>query len=645
MKAPAEHPPSPASAPLYWAWWGWEPLDHYRRAGGVVGAVDTSAPWLAQWYERLHTEELARLMAGLGVNLAVTHFFKGFGLVRERAEQQRTAALVRFAHRHGIKVLGYCQSRSLYHETFLAEEPRAEEWVQRDEKGKLRTWGGAYYRWAPCIHCREFRDYMKRAIRAGLEEAGLDGLHFDNNYAQPCYCARCEKSFREWLAKHNPSPRERFNLASFDHVRLPPTESSPGRIVDPIVQEWVRWRCESLAEYQGDLAAFARSVKPGVILLGNPAHPRDPNGAYARSVWAPLLGRQLDLMFAENGNFPGVEDDVLISQARAYKQSDAVGYRVVSTVWRRGRETGLSLPDTAEDVGLQIAEAAANGGLPGTNWALRPLGEGNRMRVERPELQDALKKYLGFVRANEKLLAGARPARDVAVLQTFASMVFDNREATALVHGVEETLIRGGFAWNTIFGEQIGRLGEFGELIVAGQTHLSDCECLAIREFAQRGGGLVLVGENGRFDENGRERAQSGLAGLEGPNIARLDAAAARVAVQSAHGLRGPLPKKWTGVAKAIARIGAKSFSARLEGTDTVALSAFELPHGALAVHLVNYAVPKAAAGARLLLGPRRAGANRVRWLDADDTGQSLAPAGGAVKLPPIRMYAVAVIE
>ena len=45
---------SPAQGPLYWSWWGWEPLDHYRRTGGIVGAVDTRAPWMPQWYERLH---------------------------------------------------------------------------------------------------------------------------------------------------------------------------------------------------------------------------------------------------------------------------------------------------------------------------------------------------------------------------------------------------------------------------------------------------------------------------------------------------------------------------------------------------------------------------------------------------------------
>ena len=88
----AESPRRAASGPpLYWSWWAWEPLDHYRRMNGLVGAVDAHAAWLPDWYDRIHSEELVRKMTGLGVNLAVTHFFKGFGLKHEHAEQQRTA--------------------------------------------------------------------------------------------------------------------------------------------------------------------------------------------------------------------------------------------------------------------------------------------------------------------------------------------------------------------------------------------------------------------------------------------------------------------------------------------------------------------------------------------------------------------------
>ncbi|MBI5395082.1 MAG: hypothetical protein HZA91_07280 [Verrucomicrobia bacterium] len=617
--------PSATQSQLYWAWWGWEPLDHYRRTGGIVGAVDTKSPSMPQWYERLHSEEVVRMMAGLGVNLACTHFFKGFGLVHERAERQRTAGLVKFAHKHGIKVLGYCQSRSIYHEQFLAEVPNAEDWIQHDEKGQLRTWGGAKFRWAPCIHCGEFRDYMKRAIRVGLEEVGLDGFHFDNNYCQPCYCKRCEAAFRAWMAQRRPECRD---------VKQPPTEKTPDRITDPVVQEWVRWRCESLAEYQADLKAHAQRIKPDVILLGNPAYPRDPNSAYARSVWAPLLGRQLDLMFAENGNFPGIEDGALISQVRACKHAAAVGYRVVSTVWKKNKLTGLGLPDDEAAIALQIAESAANGALPGTNWALRPLGEGDRMRVERPDLRAALAKHLRFARVTESLRASAKPVRDIAVLHTFASTVFDNREAVALAQGAEEVLIRGGFVWDVVFGEDIARLSDFAVLVLAGQSHLSDAEADAIRAFRGRGGALILVGGNPAFDA------------LRGERIVRVEAEAVRAATKTSEG-RVVLPKDWKRLADAIARASGDRFAARLRGSDAVTLSAYEFDGRRLVAHLVNYANDPTSA-LNLELGKRWQTCRKARLLTPDGPERKLVVRQGpqpSVELPSFKIYGVVIVE
>ena len=637
---------SPAQGPLYWAWWGWEPIDHYRRTGGIVGAVDTNALWMPQWYERLHSEEVARLMAGLGINLACTHFFKGFGLAYEHAEQQRTAGFVKFAHQHGIRVLGYCQSRSIYHEQFLAEVPDVHDWIQHNEKGELRTWGGARFRWTPCIHCGEFRDYMKRAIRIGLEEVKLDGFHFDNDYCEPCYCSRCERAFRAWLTKRYPKPQERFGCASFDEAKQPAAEKNPPRVTDPLAQEWVRWRCESLAEYQGELAAHARRIKPGVILLGNPAYPRDPNSAYARSVWAPLLGRQLDLMFAENGNFPGVDGGALISQVRACKLAAAVGYRVVSTVWKRNKETGLSLPDTGDEIGLQIADSLANGAVPGANWALRPMGEGNRMRVERPDLREALGKHLRFAHSLEPLITNARPLRDIALLHTFASTVFDNREAVALVQGAEEILIRGGFSWEVVFGENIGRLTEFAVLVVAGQSHLSDAEVDAIRAFTNRGGVLVLIGDNGRFDENGRERSHAPFDGLGGERVVCIEAAAVRATVKTNEG-RVTLPPDWKQVAETLARTADYHLSARVRGADTVTLSAYELDNNRLVLHLVNYA-SEPAPPLNVELGGRWKTCRVAKWMTPEGPEQKLAVRESSrptLEVPPLKIYGVLVVE
>ncbi|MGI6082466.1 MAG: beta-galactosidase [Limnochordia bacterium] len=589
--------------PLYWAWWGWEPLDHYRRLSGNAGAVDGRAPWLSEWYDRLHSKELVELMSDIGINLAVTHFFKGFGLRHEHDEQQRTKALVGLAHEHGIRVLGYCQSRSLYYESLLNEEPGAVDWVQRDQLGQPRTWGGAYYRWAPCIMNHDFRSYMKRVIRVGLEEIGLDGIHFDNCYAQPCYCDNCEKAFRDWLSERYPSPRERFGLASFDAVRQPPERRSPSSIVDPLIQAWVRFRCESLAGYLDDLSSYARSLRPDVIILGNPAYPRNPHAAHDISVWAPSVGKPLDLLFAENGQFPGMDEEVLISQVRAYKHAAAIGYGVVSTTWQRGRENRLGLPETAASIQLQIAEAAANGGVPGTNWALRPMGEGDRMRIDNPDWRQALKDYLGFVQANETRLQGARRVKDVAVLYSFASEAYDTRRATGIRLATEEALLRGGLSWEALFTDDLSELDAFSVLVLAGQSHLSESECAAIRAFAEQGKKLVMIGENGYRDESGLERAGDPFGDLPAGSVIRLPAQVAEAEIALDYTARIPLPRDWRLIVDAVAGAASGGLTVRLFGSTQVTVSAFELPSGDLAVHLVNYRAPRKAETLRLQVG------------------------------------------
>ncbi len=588
--------------PLYWSWWGWEPLDHYRRVGGVAGAVDGSAAWLTHWYTRLHTEELVQTMADLGVNLAVTHFFKGFGLMHERDEHARLQQLVHRANRHGIRVLGYCQSRSLYYETILAEVSTASEWIQKEVDGRNKTWGGSYYRWAPCVMSRGFRDYIKEVIRFGLEEIGLDGFHFDNDYAQPCYCDTCEQAFRAWLTERFPNPREHFGLASFDHVRQPPPRQRPGAIRDPLERAWVRFRCEGLAEFHEEITTHARAIRPGVLLCGNPAYPRRPHAAYENSVWAPLLGRHLDLMFAENGNFPGINGGALVSQIRGYKQGGAVGYRVISTTWRRGdASTPSGLPETAAEVELQVAEAAANGGIPGSNWALRPLNDGSLIRIDRAELRDALRRSLDFVRRNEERFAGASPVRDVAVLRTFASLTYDTRLANDTILAVEEALIQTGFSWEALFADDLAPLDEFGVLVVAGQSHLSDSECDAIRRFAANGGGVVLIGQNGIRDEWGRTRGQDGLNNLGGERVVQLDEDVPEPVHAPDHSLRIPLSSAWKeGVATAVQRAAGGQTRLRLMGEGSVSVSAYTTASGELAVHLVNYAPGEPASRLRL---------------------------------------------
>ena len=650
---------SVTQAPYYWTYWGWSGRVYTRQVD--TSAVERPGRGIAggeEWYERLHSEELVEAMANAGISLAVTHFYWGVGLESERDQQQRAAELVRLAHKHGMKVLGYCKSGGT-HYAVVKELPDPEKWVARGSGGKLKIWD---YKPAespnippmasvePCILSPEWLAYMKQAIRIGLEDIGLDGFHFDNSSRGPCYCERDQWAFRKWLAKRHRSPRE-LGLSSFDEARLPLLRTPSPAINDPLEQEWVRFRRDIMAEHLDDLAAFARSIRPDVILLHNPGWPRHLDNPYRLAMWMPAQSRHFTLVWAENGNSPRMSEGVLISQIRAYKEAAAVGFRVMSTTWKGGILDASGLPQTADEVGLQVAEAAANGGVPGANWALRPDGKGDRMRIDRPELREALAKWLGFLRGHEKLLAGGRPVRDVAVFKTFDSMAFNSPEAGPLVSGVEEALIRGGFSWEMVFGDDLRRLEGFAAVILAGQSHLSDKECVAILKFVERGGSLILVGENGRYDENGRERGRSPFEGLNSKRVVCVEAEAVRTTVSvvgESMEVRVPLPKGWKQLADAIEHAVGSRLSVRLRGANTVAVSAYELDGNRLAVHLVNYAPAEQPKDLCLELGGRWKTCRAARQLTADGSERKLiARRDGQprLELPPFGIYAVVIVK
>lgn len=645
------------AAPYYWAWWGWEPLEHNVRLGGPSFTTDGSAWWVAAWYDRLHGEELVQKMAGLGVNLAVTHYYKGFGLDFERPQWQRTAELVRVAHRHGVKVLGYCQFASLYYETFLAEQPRAEDWAQRAIDGSLKPYEGAqYYRWRPCFNHLQFRSYVKRAVRVGLEEVGLDGFNFDNCLSGPCYCDRCTAGFRTWLAKRYPQPRSLFGLAGFEHVRQPPAPAKAVQIHDPLVRAWIRWRCEYLGQFVQEIADHARSLRGDVILMANPAHPCGAGDTAMRSVWPVWVGRHLNLMITENANSPEIAGDLLVSQIRAHKNAAAIGYRAVPTTWAEGQgrdkspDVALRLPQTGTEIELQVAEAAANGGVPGANWATRALGSGDRMRIDRPEFSQALGRSLGFVRQHQTLVAAGRPVDEVAVLHAFPALAFNGQYAMDQLAAAEEVLIRGGFSWSVVFDDDLRRLDSCSVLVLAGQSHLGAATCAAVKRFVDRGGAVVMLGDNGLYDDEGRLNEANRLDGLRADRARRLKASVVRRVGDRHWGVFATLPAAWQELADAVLQAADGRLSAHLLDPDTtVALNACRDDAGRLVVHLVNYAAPRPTRPLHVELGSGDRQRRVARLLTPEATERPLPVhrqgAGSVVDVPALAVYGILVIE
>jgi hypothetical protein len=110
----------------------------------------------------------------------------------------------------------------MMYETFFAEEPRAQEWIQRDAFGQpIMLWYGYQqsFRYIPCFANQQYLDYLKKVVRYALIEVKTDFIHFDNFglTAEPysCHCNHCKDGFRNHLrTKYAPQQRkERLGLS------------------------------------------------------------------------------------------------------------------------------------------------------------------------------------------------------------------------------------------------------------------------------------------------------------------------------------------------------------------------------------------------------------------------------------------------
>lgn len=499
-----------------WTYWNHEPADHLRRMSSPP-SVFTVGKWLPQWYERLHGEDLIAKAADIGVDTVYCHFFKGFGLDHERAEMERTRDFVKIAHANGVKVLGYCQFNSLYYEAMMEEVPDLEKWVARRLDGGIVTYADCYYRWAPCIESREFIDYLKKVIRRGIEEIGLDGFHFDNSYARDCHCERCQKAFRDWLAANIANPRETCGLDNFRHVRIPPmlaTDSSGQELHDSFMIWRQKFRHARLAAFHKEIFDFVKSFGPEKTTLHNPAFGR--NDFELRGLDVALTSSSCDFMMAENPRFIRAEaDGRLVTQTAAYKLGRRFGFKVFDSTWPKvtdveGTNSHTEIPRDADAIARFYAQGMIYGDIAGCPWLVRSTKRGDEVILDDPMQSKAAACAFRFFRENEERLFAGTPVARTRVLyatDTFYGWHYESRGFNSFISACER-LNAEAVPYTIATETDLAGMGRGELLVIPDVRYLSQGLCDAIAAAGKRGVKILPLGLAGLYDENGKERAK-----------------------------------------------------------------------------------------------------------------------------------------
>lgn len=465
-----------------------------RRGGQALNAREI--------YEHAQSEEVIRKLKDQGIEVFHTHLYKGFGMVAERQEMEDTIRTAAVVHRLGMKIDTYIQWDSMMYETFFAEEPRAQGWIQCDAFGQPVMLEYGYqqsFRYLPCFSNQEFLDYLKKVVRYAVVEVKTDFIHFDNFTlsAEPnsCHCTACKTGFRQYLRRKysDKARKDRFGFENVDYVN-PPLWNGTNRpeklkiISDPVFQEWIDYRCQTMADALGQMASLIRSLNPEVAIEINYGGIAGDNSPWIRGTDHARLLPHTQVFWDESDTKPEfLPDGRIITSIRTYKMARA--YRNVVLNY-------ISVSEVA------MAECLA------FNQTIGFAGES--------PLSPNMVNYISFYRRRRDLYVGAEDLAPVAVLRSYASTTYHSARSGLSAILVEQSLIQARIPFRLIFDEHLAGLSPAtcAVLVLPNSECLSEEQLTAIRRYVEAGGGLVSTEQTGLYDSWRRIRVEPGLKGL-----------------------------------------------------------------------------------------------------------------------------------
>jgi len=500
---------------------GWHPLAARLRRGGQSESAEADYAWE-------YTEAHIRRLKKLGVNLLVGQFDRGLGETDQAPEQELARKQAALCRAHGIRHGCYLPN-TIYVESVRKDHPECDDWVVKTFDGRFAHYGGEQtWRRIVCFNSPGWRARMKRQIRRAIAVVRTDLLHFDNLGVWPepdsCHCTHCRRKFRAFLERRYPTAaaqKRRFGIAGFETFDPPhftlrfhrPWDFD--RIQDPLMQEWVDFRCRTVSDYIRDLSRFARKLQPGICIDCNGQSVRGENQALIHGTDQEAQTAWVDIVWEENPDYRA--DDEPGGIYPVTRKMRGLNY-----LRRRGKEA-LTAYEDAESLAFNLTFA----GNPGINahWGYAEPG-----RMPRRPHQEGVKELLDHHRRRSGLYAGATPAARIAVWRNRQSLAYVSTDTHLSACVMEHLLFTCRIPFSIVTDGTIrpGALRRFDLVIAPDVEYVTAEQQRVLTTFVKRGGGLLVTEQTGVFDGAGRRRRRRALAELfEAGPFARLGKGAA----------------------------------------------------------------------------------------------------------------------
>lgn len=384
-----------------------------------------------------------RVVEEAACNWAYLTYNWGFPPELEQEDWEFFRQAVKVYHRHGIQVFGYVQTSNYVNSGSF----EGEDWYARDPYGRPFY----YYtgRYMVCWLHPKWREHLKQMVRQ-VVETGADGVFFDNPWmgAQPfffggawlgvagCHCERCKEAFRRDTG-----------------LEIPVT-------IDPLLEEvqaYLHWRARVVTSTLQELAEFARSLKPNVLVSANNFDAVMRPSYLVMGIDLPALAKVQDIMMIEDFGLPrwspeGDKRPLLVNNSLTLRVARALaGQTPVSTIpYDKG--IGFDPVYPPRRFRQAIAEAAACGAIAvikGTEYVERGVFTLLTAAEYAPQ-REAIGRYHRWLEAHANLYQGWEPVAPVGLLHPGDALWQRWPAVAPLFFGAAQTLTVAGIPWRVV---------------------------------------------------------------------------------------------------------------------------------------------------------------------------------------------------
>lgn len=408
--------------------------------------------------------------------------------------------LVEECHKNNIRVMVRVDFRGVEKQRY---EQRPDWFAQDKDGGPVLGWNFIY---KPCYNSYYANEHAEEFIYKMLQKYDLDGV-WENSVgfgSGPCYCKRCQSLYKQETGQDIPKGED-YHSHEYDKYRKWKADCADRHLR----------RMRNAVKYFGEEKAFCAEIF-GMFHASN-AWMTGIDLYNAKSRFDFLVSPAfLDGSASEKSKW----DNLMYagSSIRFLKSIDPEKEAVLlygnnGTKWRY-----IKAPQIETKIWMWEA-AAVGGGF----WNCMFNGQCPDETVDRRNAYIEKEVY-EYLEEHQKELEGKRPVADVGIYYSKPSRDFFGNDKEELdeygvfIKGAERILTENHISWEFIPDLEFNheRIKNLKVLLLPNAACISEKHMDIIREYVSAGGGIVASYKTSLFDENGKGRADFGLADLFG---------------------------------------------------------------------------------------------------------------------------------